>query len=75
MRDELQKYAEEHPDRFKIWHVISDPPTEKTNIEVDDMFVVIPRPATDVRCPQFTEGRLNKDIMCVCHRASKIVYR
>ncbi|OJT14471.1 NADH-cytochrome b5 reductase 2 [Trametes pubescens] len=33
MRDELQKYAEEHPDRFKIWHVISDPLNEKTNIK------------------------------------------
>ncbi|EIW58264.1 uncharacterized protein TRAVEDRAFT_47429 [Trametes versicolor FP-101664 SS1] len=33
MRDELQKYAEEHSDKFKIWHVISDPPKEKTNVK------------------------------------------
>ncbi|KAL1944973.1 hypothetical protein VTO73DRAFT_2593 [Trametes versicolor] len=33
MRDELQKYAEEHSDRFKIWHVISDPPKEKINVK------------------------------------------
>lgn len=75
MRDELQKYAEEHPDRFKICHVISDPPKGKTNIKVDDIFVVTSYPATDRRRPQFTEGRLNKDIMYVRLRVLKIGYR
>lgn len=42
MRDELQKYAEEHSGKFKIWHVISDPPKEKTNVKVDDMIVIGP---------------------------------
>ncbi|KAI0819144.1 hypothetical protein BC628DRAFT_1404234 [Trametes gibbosa] len=28
MRAELQKYAEEHADRFKIWHVIAQRPTD-----------------------------------------------
>ncbi len=74
MRDELQKYAEEHPDRFKIWHVISDPLNEKTNIKVSDTTVVSPLPGIDRRHSQFTEGRLNKGIMYV-HFYTSMMHR
>jgi len=29
MREELQKYADEEPERFKLWHVLSSPPEDK----------------------------------------------
>ncbi|TFY58429.1 hypothetical protein EVJ58_g6427 [Rhodofomes roseus] len=29
MRDELQKYADEKPDKFKLWHVLSSPPKDR----------------------------------------------
>ncbi|KAI0746770.1 hypothetical protein C8Q80DRAFT_1105703 [Daedaleopsis nitida] len=29
LKDELQKYADEDPDRFKIWHVLSSEPEDK----------------------------------------------
>ncbi|RDX54486.1 hypothetical protein OH76DRAFT_1461500 [Lentinus brumalis] len=29
LREELQKYADENPDRFKIWHVLSTEPKDK----------------------------------------------
>ena len=29
LREELQKYADEHPDRFKLWHVLSSEPGGK----------------------------------------------
>ena len=29
LREELGKYADEHPDRFKLWHVLSSEPEGK----------------------------------------------
>ncbi|KAI0340404.1 hypothetical protein BDW22DRAFT_1334308 [Trametopsis cervina] len=29
LRDRLEKYADEHPDRFKLWHVLSKAPVKK----------------------------------------------
>ncbi|KAI0630568.1 hypothetical protein C8Q77DRAFT_1133937 [Trametes polyzona] len=36
MREELQRYADECPNRFKIWHVISNPPNEEVNVQFSD---------------------------------------
>ena len=29
LREELGEYADEHPDRFKLWHVLSSEPEDK----------------------------------------------
>ncbi|KAI0659447.1 hypothetical protein C8Q70DRAFT_1053815 [Cubamyces menziesii] len=33
MREELQKYAEEHAGRFKVWHVVSKPPQDQPDFK------------------------------------------
>ncbi|KAI0325977.1 hypothetical protein GY45DRAFT_1374345 [Cubamyces sp. BRFM 1775] len=33
MREELQKYAQDHAERFKLWHVVSKPPQDKPDFE------------------------------------------